>query len=825
MNHRPTTFPLVVLIPFFLLGGCVSGGYQGERDSAMGWWAMTTPGVLGSILGERDAAMATSSYEELEKIGEREIEGLKDVPSPKLMPLCVSYSKLKRYNKLFPCLDRIEDNIRKGDNRSMDFDEFAERNPVMAGMTWMGFGIGSGRKGFEGDISTFPFLVRAEAYIDLARYPEAVEQAKKAEAHISPQWKQERWGRIMSTSLMGLAYALDGERENALKAATELEKISTDYPYTLLGGDKATGLTKIHLALKDYSKALEAIEQGKDTLFGSLAKGVSGMIVIGETKGKGMWVWQELPREFIYNKGLFEVGRINEAKVGYDKLLQIPQTRENGDLYWVILFDRGRIAEQEGDLKGAVGYYRQAVDVIEQQRSTINTEASKIGFVGDKQAVYARLIATLVEQGQAGEAFDYVERSKSRALVDMLASKKDFAAPVSDPEKVKLVLAQLDAADLGTRVQDASTKSNAQPTGTRNLLVARDALQSAAPELSSLVTVTSVPSAKLGSLVGADETLIEYYYNGDNLIAFVLSRAGLSVTKLDGAGLDSQVQALRTAIEQPGTKAWQTLSRALYGKLWKPLETSITTKNVIIVAHGSLHYLPFNVLQAEDGGLLIDRVGLRFLPSASVLKFLHPLPAKNDSQLLVLGNPDLGDAKLDLKFAESEARLIAGMSKTSRLLVRLDASEANLKKTAGIFSRLHFATHGKFQADDPLSSGLYLAKDAKNDGVLTVGELYSMNLDADLVTLSACETGLGKVANGDDVVGLTRGFLYAGSRSIVASLWSVDDQSTATLMKAFYENLSNQNKQEALRLAQLKTRKTFPHPFYWAAFQLTGRAD
>jgi len=124
-----------------------------------------------------------------------------------------------------------------------------------------------------------------------------------------------------------------------------------------------------------------------------------------------------------------------------------------------------------------------------------------------------------------------------------------------------------------------------------------------------------------------------------------------------------------------------------------------------------------------------------------------------------------------------------------------------------------------------LSSGLYLAKDAKNDGVLTVGELYSMNLDADLVTLSACETGLGKVANGDDVVGLTRGFLYAGSRSIVASLWSVDDQATATLMKAFYENLSNQNKQEALRLAQLKTRKTFPHPFYWAAFQLTGRAD
>jgi CHAT domain-containing protein len=100
-----------------------------------------------------------------------------------------------------------------------------------------------------------------------------------------------------------------------------------------------------------------------------------------------------------------------------------------------------------------------------------------------------------------------------------------------------------------------------------------------------------------------------------------------------------------------------------------------------------------------------------------------------------------------------------------------------------------------------------------------------MTLNADLVTLSACETGLGKVANGDDVVGLSCGFLYAGSRSIVASLWSVDGQATAALMQAFYMKLSTMNKREALRQAQIKARESFPHPFYWAAFQLTGRAD
>ena len=147
------------------------------------------------------------------------------------------------------------------------------------------------------------------------------------------------------------------------------------------------------------------------------------------------------------------------------------------------------------------------------------------------------------------------------------------------------------------------------------------------------------------------------------------------------------------------------------------------------------------------------------------------------------------------------------------------------KQQGGNYAYVHFASHGEFNADSPLNSALLLAKDKTNDGTLTVGELYSMRLNADLVTLSACETGLGKIANGDDVVGLTRGFLYAGSRSIVASLWKVDDEATAYLMTRFYGALKGTSKREALRLAQLETRKKYAHPYYWAAFQLTGEAN
>ncbi len=764
--------------------------------------------------------MATSRYEDLEKIVERETEGLKDIPSPKLMPLCTSYAKLKRYNKLFPCLDRIEDNIRKGDNRATDFDELAERNPIIAGMTWMGFGA-SGRKGYEGDISTFPFLMRAEAYIDLARYPEAVEQAKKVEANISPQWKQERWGRIMSASMQGLAYALGGDRDNALKAAAVLENIGTEYPYTLLSGDKAVGLAKIYLALKDYSKALVTIEQGKDTLFGSLAKGVADLIVIGETKGDGMWVWQDLPREFILNKVLFEVGRVAEAKAGYDKLLGIPQSRDNGDIYWVILFDRGRIAEKEGSRAQAIELYRKAVEVIEGQRATLNTEASKIGFVGDKQAVYQYLVAALLAENRNAEAFEFVERAKSRALVDMLAAKQDFAVHTVNAQQVRTLLAQANSAEAESRIQGGD------PTiaGKRSLAVKlKHDLQTQAPELAALVNVTYSSAKDIQAKLPADEVLIEYYYDDKKVYAFVITRERLQVVWLEATHLAREVKSFRDALDSPRDSRHLALSQSLYRKLFQPLASLVNQPHVLIVAHGALHYLPFNAL--HDGQqYLIDRYRLRQLPSASVMPYLRATRMPKPGSLLAFGNPDLGDKRYDLAYAQAEAQSIVKVVPGARALVRREASETAFKQQGGNYSYVHFASHGEFNADKPLSSALLLAKDGANDGTLTVGELYSMRLNTDLVTLSACETGLGKIANGDDVVGLTRGFLYAGSRSIVASLWKVDDEATAHLMTRFYSALKGTSKREALRLAQIETRKKYPHPYYWAAFQLTGEAN
>ncbi|TAJ97533.1 CHAT domain-containing protein, partial [bacterium] len=135
---------------------------------------------------------------------------------------------------------------------------------------------------------------------------------------------------------------------------------------------------------------------------------------------------------------------------------------------------------------------------------------------------------------------------------------------------------------------------------------------------------------------------------------------------------------------------------------------------------------------------------------------------------------------------------------------------------------LHFAVHGELNQEDPLSSALLLAAGGKGDGKLRASEIFSLNLKADTVVLSACETGLGKITNGDEIIGLTRAFIYAGTPSVITTLWKIDDRASYELMREFYTNLKTKKKAEALRQAQLKIMKEFPHPFFWAAYELSG---
>jgi CHAT domain-containing protein len=219
-------------------------------------------------------------------------------------------------------------------------------------------------------------------------------------------------------------------------------------------------------------------------------------------------------------------------------------------------------------------------------------------------------------------------------------------------------------------------------------------------------------------------------------------------------------------------------------------------------------------------------VDISVLPNASCLQYLVR-PAKTESPaLLALGNPDSGTPSLDLPHAQEEVKAIARLVEKHSLLTRKQASETTLKSSDWKnISLLHIAAHGRFVPANPLTSALLLAADDKNDGALEAFEIFLLSIQPRLVVLSACNTGIGIVHQGDEVQGLNRAFLYAGAGGVLSSLWKVPDEQTATLMESFYRDLREMPAQRALRCAQLELIKKNPEPFYWAAFYVTGGPD
>ena len=522
--------------------------------------------------------------------------------------------------------------------------------------------------------------------------------------------------------------------------------------------------------------------------------------------------------QYLYGKSLLELGQQQKSAEALDKLLDWKGLENFGGLYWGVLYERARLYHMQGNQSKELEFLQRAVDTIESIRSTISLEAGKLGFAGDKQAVYQQLVRTLASREDWTGVFDYAERAKARALVDMLSQQVKISAPPSADEKVLGLLAQANTPEASVFMFGTGNKTRSAT------LAMRDELGKLAPEAASLVSVPSIPIKDIASRLNQQETLINYFNAGNELFALVINGTNIKGYKIDSSGIEKDIRDFRDALEASDKKT-NDLGQKLYLRLIAPILKEIKGKELTISPHGFLHYLPFAAL-TDGNKYLLENYSVRIMPSASALVYVRTDKPKKAGKLLALGNPDLGDAKYDLPGAQKEAVQVANLFSTSKVLVRKEASKRSVKEFGSGFSILHIASHGIFDSKSPLNSGLLLASNGEDTGRLTVGDLYSLQLDAELVTLSACETGLGKLASGDDVVGLTRGFLYAGARSIISSLWKVDDESTRTLMTNFYTYLAkNVDQREALRLAQMKTKEVFPHPFYWAAFQITGAAN
>src|SRR5215475_10278753 len=347
-------------------------------------------------------------------------------------------------------------------------------------------------------------------------------------------------------------------------------------------------------------------------------------------------------------------------------------------------------------------------------------------------------------------------------------------------------------------------------------------------EYASLHQVNVTELEEVQQFIPDRTTLVEYFITQQEVLAFVISRcAAVVVRSLASAErvrslqeeLSFQLEKFLLGPEFIGAHSQQILKttthylEALHAALVGPLLGQISTPHVIIVPHGSLHSLPFHSLY-DGSRYLIDRFEITYAPSASVLRYCLEKPAVADVQPLIVGVADANAPLVDF-----ETRALQNIFPEANILAGERANRDAFAQAAQHASFVHVATHSVFRNDNPMFSSFKLA-----DAYVTALDLFSMNCQTNLAVLSGCQSGLGQVGESDDLLGLMRGFLYAGARSLLMSLWSVSDESTVTLMKEFYnEWRMGASKAKALQKAMLAVRDTYPNPFHWAPFVLVGK--
>ncbi|MEM6353725.1 MAG: CHAT domain-containing tetratricopeptide repeat protein [Cyanobacteria bacterium P01_D01_bin.14] len=274
----------------------------------------------------------------------------------------------------------------------------------------------------------------------------------------------------------------------------------------------------------------------------------------------------------------------------------------------------------------------------------------------------------------------------------------------------------------------------------------------------------------------------------------------------------------------PWTQRSQPL-RQLHTLLIEPIADLLPTdpnEPIVFVPQDQLFLVPFPALQASADDYLIDHHTILTAPTIQAVS--ATASTGNWQNPLIVGNPSpMPQALAALPYAETEALRIAEMLGTSPL-VKAAATESTIKQHLAQADLIHLATHGFFNASDPLQGSLALSASGQQDGFLTAKEILDLPLSARLVVLSACDTGRGQIT-GDGVIGLSRAFLAAGADQVLVSLWQVPDDATGELMVSFYQQLEQgQSEARALRQAMLSTREAYPHPYAWAAFTLIGNA-
>lgn len=565
----------------------------------------------------------------------------------------------------------------------------------------------------------------------------------------------------------------------------------------------------------------------------------------------------ELARTALHASDLSKAGDYYRQALSIQEKL-VPGTQHEA----ITLFGLAIVSERRGEGVRALQLFERAANSLDRQLTRLGgPDEVRSEFRAQFSQCYLAYIEALLKQKQPESAFAVLERSRARSMLTMLA-ERDLIFAASLPAGI-LRERQTNAAAYDrtqaelARISPEKDKAQAALLSARlrELASARDSLaeriRRASPRFAALEYPQSLDLDAARQALDDRTVLLSYSITETHSTLFVVqprtASTGLSVYTLPVGekALSEKVKEYRSLLADrrpSGRIALDRRARELYDLLIKPAEPQIAQyTRVLLVPDGPLHVLPFAALRRSQTQYLIEWKPLHTIVSASLYHELaktrneprHPL-----FQLAAFGDPLYPEpvpGRLDLPrlpFSREEVTAIAALyPDRSRVFLGAQATEENAKSAAPLARYLHFAAHAVVDERFPLNSGLAFSPPQKplpgrENGLLQAWEIFEqLRIEADLVVLSACQTGLGKEIRGEGLIGLTRALQYAGARSIIASLWNVDDLKTSELMKALYQQLERgKSKDQALRAAQLSllASRSASHPFYWAAFSLIG---
>ncbi len=658
----------------------------------------------------------------------------------------------------------------------------------------------------------------------------------------------------LALSGLGAVYAAVGNYDRAieyLQQSLELARLIED---SQLEETNLSNLGLVYHAQKDYAQAIEFQQQslalarqlqdlrGERKALGNLGQTYYSLTDYPkaiELQRQSLALARELEDRIGEGRALENLGLVHYALENYTEAIDchrqsLALARQIRDRHAEgrALTNLGDALSQAGQPQEAIGTLRAAIEIWESLRSYLGShDLLKVAMFETHETSYDTLYQILVEQNQLNTALEITERARARAFVDLLARKvsSDEIPPERVPPNLEQIQ-QISRTQNSTLVSYSIIERVVDAEGTR---------QSQDSELYIwVISPTGNIHFRQVDLKSLDTSLADLVASSRESIG-IRGRGSFEFEPVERDG-----SFIRELVE--GANQRQRLQQ-LYQLLIQPIADLLPTEpeeRVVFIPQGPLFLAPFPALQDEKGKYLIEKHTILTAPAIEVLELTRQKKAKVRvaavEDILVVGNPtmptvttQIGETPEPLNpllGAEAEAVEIARQLQT-KALINEQAKENAIVQQMPKAKIIHLATHGLL--DDFTGQGvpgaIALAPSGTgelNDGLLTANEILDLDLNAELVVLSACDTGLGNIT-GDGVIGLSRSLFIAGTPSVIVSLWKVPDAATAFLMTEFYRNLQEQklDKAQALRQAMLTTMKRYRNPIKWAAFTLIGEAE